>query len=432
VNLNPKTLIDNNPLSGLQIGTILICFLMNLLDGMDILIISYAAPAIATDWNIKPAALGTVFSAGLFGMTIGTLFLAPYADKIGRKTIIVISGAIMGICIYITSYATNITELLLCRFVSGLGIGSMLASTASLVAEYTPNKTRDFWVSLIIAGYPVGAVLSGLVAAKVIPLDGWQQMFKIAGIASMFSVPLTLLFLSESIDYYTRTQPKGALEKINKILKKMNFDGIDALPKIEKLKSAIPIDQLLKTAYLKPTLQLWVALFMAFASLYFLTSWIPKLAKDAGLSMELSIYAGTIFNLGAFFGIVTQGYLSSKFGLKKTLGIILVLTGLLMASFGLFIGSDWILFILALLGFGIQGGFVGLYALSARLYPTQFRTTGIGWSMGAGRIGGMVGPYIAGLLIAGGIGIGLNFIIFAIPAIISGIVTSKIDSDQIS
>ena len=103
-----------------------------------------------------------------------------------------------------------------------------------------------------------------------------------------------------------------------------------------------------------------------------------------------------------------------------------------MASFGLFIGSDWILFILALLGFGIQGGFVGLYALSARLYPTQFRTTGIGWSMGAGRIGGMVGPYIAGLLIAGGIGIGLNFIIFAIPAIVSGIVTSKIDSDQIS
>ncbi len=429
---NPKALIDKNPMTGLQYSTIFICFLMNMLDGMDVLVISYTAPAIAKAWDISPQALGTVFSAGLFGMTIGTLFLAPFADKIGRKAIILISGIIMGVCIYLTSYATSITELLIYRFVSGLGIGSMLASTASLASEYTPNKTRDFWVSFVISGYPIGAVVAGLVAAKVIPTDGWQQMFRIAGIASMFSVPLILFFLSESIDFYLRTQPQNALEKLNKILTKMNIQSLESLPIIDKIKSKLPVDQLLKTDFKKPTLQLWAALFMAFAALYFLTSWIPKLAKDAGLSMELAIYAGTVFNIGAFFGIITQGYFSSKYGLKKTLGVILVLTGVLMASFGLFVGSDVILLILALLGFGIQGGFVGLYALSARLYPTEFRTTGVGWAMGAGRLGGIVGPMIGGLLIGAGLGIATNFLIFAVPALLSGLITAKIDSKEIS
>lgn len=429
---NPKALIDKSPMTALQYSTIFICFLMNMLDGMDVLVISYTAPAIAKAWDVSPQALGTVFSAGLFGMTIGTLFLAPFADKIGRKAIILISGIIMGVCIYLTSYATSITDLLIYRFISGLGIGSMLASTASLASEYTPNKTRDFWVSFVISGYPIGAVVAGLVAAKVIPTDGWQQMFRIAGIASMFSVPLILFFLSESIDFYLRTQPTNALEKLNKILTKMNIQPLESLPKIEKIKSKLPVDQLLKTDFKKPTLQLWVALFMAFAALYFLTSWIPKLAKDAGLSMELAIYAGTVFNIGAFFGIITQGYFSSKYGLKKTLGVILVLTGVLMASFGLFVGSDVILLILALLGFGIQGGFVGLYALSARLYPTEFRTTGVGWAMGAGRLGGIVGPMIGGLLIGAGLGIATNFLIFAIPALLSGLITAKIDSKEIS
>jgi len=429
---NPKSLIDKNPMTGLQYSTILICFLMNMLDGMDVLVISYTAPAITKAWDISPQALGTVFSAGLFGMTIGTLFLAPFADKIGRKSIILISGIIMGVCIYLTSYAASITELLIYRFVSGLGIGSMLASTASLASEYTPNKTRDFWVSFVISGYPIGAVVAGLVAAKVIPTEGWQQMFRIAGIASMFSVPLILFFLSESIDFYLRTQPQNALEKLNKILAKMNIQPLESLPIIDKIKSKLPVDQLLKTDFKKPTLQLWAALFMAFAALYFLTSWIPKLAKDAGLSMELAIYAGTVFNIGAFFGIITQGYFSSKYGLKKTLGVILVLTGVLMASFGLFVGSDVILLILALLGFGIQGGFVGLYALSARLYPTEFRTTGVGWAMGAGRLGGIVGPMIGGLLIGAGLGIATNFLIFAVPALLSGLITAKIDSKEIS
>lgn len=419
-------------MSNLQLSTIIICFVMNMLDGMDVLVISYTAPAIAKAWSIGPEVLGTVFSSGLIGMTLGTLFIAPYADKIGRKNLILFSACLMGICIYLTSYATSVNSLLAYRFFSGIGIGCMLASTAALTAEFTPNKSRDFWVSFVISGYPIGAVLSGLVAAKVIPAEGWENMFKYAGLASLTAIPLIIFFLSESLDFYFRAQPKNALPKINAILNKMGFQAINILPEKAKSLPAIPVNKLLEGKFKKPSIELWIALFMAFAALYFMTSWIPKLASDAGLSLSLAIYAGTVFNIGAFFGIVTQGYFSSKYGLKKTIGIILILTALLMACFNFFIGSDFILIVFAFLGFGIQGGFVGLYAFAARMYPSEFKTTGIGWAMGAGRIGGIVGPKLGGLLIGMGLTIGTNFLIFAIPALVAGIMTWRNSSEDVS
>lgn len=423
MSVSAKTLIDSGKMTPLQLGTILICFMMNMLDGMDVLIISYTAPAIAKAWSIGPETLGVVFSAGLFGMTVGTFFIAPLADRIGRKNMILFSALIMGIFIYLTSKSTNITHLMLYRMLSGIGIGCMLASTAALAAEYTPDRSRDFWVSFVIAGYPVGAVLSGLVAARVIPAQGWEQMFKYAGLASLVTVPFIIIFLTESIDFYLQKQPEHALTKINSILSRMGGAALASLPPKPEPLSAIPVRKLLAGKYKKPTIELWIALFLAFASLYFMTSWVPKLASDAGLSMQLAIYAGTVFNGGAFLGIVTQGYFSSQYGLKKTIGWILILTSVLMVCFGFFVGSDWLLILFGLLGFGIQGGFVGLYAFAARMYPSEIKTTGIGWSMGFGRLGAVVGPALAGVLLGMGVSIGTSFIIFAIPTALAGLMT---------
>jgi MFS transporter, AAHS family, 4-hydroxybenzoate transporter len=179
------------------------------------------------------------------------------------------------------------------------------------------------------------------------------------------------------------------------------------------------------------TINLWIALFMAFATLYFLTTWIPKLASSAGLSMELAIYAGTVFNLGAFAGIMTQGYLSSHFGLKRTIFGFLAATAILMVIFGFFKGSAVVLVLFGLIGFGVQGGFVGLYAVAARLYPTEIRSTGVGFAMSAGRVGGIAGPFFGGLLIGTGLSMTGNFIIFAIPTILAGIATLLIKSPEI-
>ncbi|UWX53909.1 MFS transporter [Maribacter litopenaei] len=316
---NIQKLIDSSAMSKLQYGTILVCFLMNILDGMDVLVISYCAPAIAKSWEVDPEALGIVFSAGPAGMTLGALFTAPFADQMGRKKMIVLSALLMGTSIMLTAWTTTVTQLIALRFISGIGIGSMLASTAALTAEYTPNKSRDFWVSFVISGYPVGAVLSGLVAASVVPASGWQMMFKLAGLASFVTIPLILIFLSESIDFYFNRQPNNGLAKANKTIVKMGFEPVEAFPPRESKTSGIPVKRLLNDEFRISTIQLWIALFQAFGCLYFLTSWIPKMAETTGLSMSLAIYAGTVFNVGAWGGIILQGYFSSDSGLRKPL-----------------------------------------------------------------------------------------------------------------
>jgi len=429
----PTTILDSQKLSYLQLSTILICFLMNMLDGMDVMVISYVAPHISSAWSISPQSLGIVFSAGLLGMSIGAMFLAPFADKIGRKTMILICGLLMGISVFSTILANSVEALIFFRVISGLGIGGMLASTATLTAEYAPKQKKDFWVSFVISGYPIGAVLSGMVAAKIIPLYGWQTMFQIAGITTLVTLPVTLFFLSESLDFLLKTQPKNALSKANSILSKMTLPTLTSLPNINnESKIKISVTSLLKPETKTATIRLWIAIFMAFASLYFLTTWIPKLALATGLSVELAIYAGTIFNLGAFLGIVSQGYLSSKFGLKKTICGFLVVTAFLMLIFGFFSGSVMTLILFGLIGFGIQGGFVGLYSVAARIYPTEIRTTGVGWAVGAGRIGAIVGPILGGVLIGLGLSMSINFIVFAVPTLIGGIITLYISSDKLA
>lgn len=424
--------LDSSPVSKLQYTTIFVCFIMNILDGMDVLIISYCAPSIAKAWGTGPEALGIVFGAGLAGMTLGAMFLAPFADRIGRKKIILLSSILMGVTMYMTAYSQDVIQLMILRFLSGIGIGSMLASTAVLTSEYAPNRTKDFWVSFVLAGYPVGAVLSGLVTAEFIPSQGWERMFQWAGIASLLSIPMIWFFLSESVEFYLKKQPQMALEKANRILSKMKRPILSQLPEKAKPKATVPIKELFELEYRKPTYQLWAAFFLSFATLYFLLSWIPKLASNAGLSLSLAIYAGTVFNVGAIVGIISQGYFSSRFGLKKTIFAYFVLTAVLLLTFKLFTDSDWVLVIFGLIGFGLQGGFVGLYAVAARMYPTEFRTMGVGWAIGSGRLGGVIGPAIGGVLVGIGLSMTTNFIIFAMPILLAGFVTLFISSKEVS
>jgi MFS family permease len=390
-------------MKAIQILIIVICFLCNMLDGMDVLIISYTAPAIAKAWSISPANLGIVFSSGLVGMTVGAIFLAPLADRFGRKPLMILAALIMGSCIYLTSFATDINVLMIYRFISGLGIGTMMASTAAITAEYAPVSTRDFWVSTVVAGYPVGAVLTGLSSAKIIAESGWEHLFQLAGIATFLVVPILLFLLKESDEFKAKAKPEEA-----------------------------KLSALFTSEYKWSTWQLWGALFLSFTTLYFLMNWIPKLAANAGLSMELAIYSGTIFNLGAIVGIPVQGYFSSRFGLKKSIGTLLLITAVLLGIFGLFSGSNLILVVLFFLGFGVQGSFVGLYAVAARMYPTAFRSTGVGWAIGMGRLGGIIGPVLGGLLVGLGFGMAQSFIFFALPSFIAGLITLKISAKTIS
>ena len=416
--------INNSKPTWLQLTTVSICFLMNMLDGTNVMIISYTAPVLAKEFVINSQLMGFVFSAGLLGMAVGAMFLAPIADKIGRYKLILVSVILMGSTIFLTAFAQGVVYLIIFRILSGLGIGAMLASTATLASEYAPPKRKSLWVSLVMGGYPIGAVLSGLAVAYLLPKYGWKLVFEFAGIATIITIPLIIFYLGESLDFLLKTQPKNALEQLNKLLIKMHLPPLSELPVlsiIDKQKNTV-------TSLMVPnlkwgTIKLWIGIFMSFATLYFLTSWIPKLASITGMSVSLAIYAGTIFNLGAFAGIITQGFLSARFGLRSTISWFLVFTSFLMISFGFFTSSMGILIMIGLIGFGIQGGFVGLYSLAAEIYPTKIRATGVGWAIGLGRAGAIIGPIIGGILITTGMHMSATFFVFSIPLFVAATAT---------
>jgi AAHS family 4-hydroxybenzoate transporter-like MFS transporter len=428
-----KHLIDTSKISTLQIGVIAVCMIMNMLDGMDVMVISYTAPSLSEEWGIAPSTLGVVFSMALFGMALGAAFLAPLADTFGRRNIILACIVVMGGGVLLTSSAQTVLQLAALRFVSGLGIGAMLASTVTLSSEYAPERQKNFVVGIVLAGYPIGATLSGLIAAQIIPAYGWRTMFITAGMITFVSLPLAYFLCVESWEWLLKKQPEGALVNINNILKKMNHPGADDLPEKSKEAMSKPgVSSLFIPERKDGTVKLWIAFFTGFATLYFLTAWIPNLARGTGLSIELAIYAGTIFNLGAIFGNLSQGYLSQIIGLKKAIVLFYGLTTIFMVIFAYLSGNLAILLSFGIIGFGVQGGLIGLWTVGAKIYPTEIRNTGLGWAAGAGRTGAIVSPTIGGFLVGAGLTMASSFIVFVFPLLIACISVSMMKNPELA
>lgn len=406
--------------TGLQLRTLILCFVLNMLDGADVLVVSFVAPVLTREWHISDAVFGLVFSSGLAGMTLGALLLAPYADLWGRKTLILFATGVIASGMLASAMADNVYQLVALRFWTGLGIGSMLASVATLASEFAPERYRPFAVITATAGYPIGATLAGLIGGAIIPAFGWQGMFVFVGAGSLLMLPLLHLALPESVQFLVARQPRHALLRANRYLAAQGLALLDALPPRTSLSSRPPIGSLLRRDLRSGTFLIWGAFFSAFLTLYFLTSWVPRIALEAGYPLATAINGSAIFNLGAFVGLITLGWLAPRIGLAKLVGLFFVLAMLAMLVFGEWHAPTSVFYAdMFLIGFLLQGGFGGLYGMVARFYPTEMKTTGVGWAIGVGRLGAVAGPILGGMAISGGLGLQVTFALFALPVIVA-------------
>lgn len=427
--MDVRNTIDESPITSLQLVVIGLCFFINMLDGMDVLAISLAAPVLSQDWQIPATQLGRVFSAALFGMALGSIFLAPLADVIGRRKLIMLCLSIITVGMIATAFAQTIPQLYVLRFITGLGVGGILASMATMSAEFSPRRRRNLLVTFVQAGYPVGAAVLGIIVVEgnMLPSFGWPSVFLLAGILTAAVLPMVALWMPESLEFLLKRQPPGALESVNGILRRMGHDTIDelpALPEAQETRSGLAalgsgVAALFSSEHRRSTLLLWVAFFMAFGTLYFLLSWVPQLGRNAGLPLDRAIYASVVLNLSAFLGMVSLGYLADRFGLKRIIIAWLGLAAVLMWGFQAFASPLMIMVAIGLIGFTMEGGFIGIYVAAARIYPTLIRNTGVGWAIGAGRTGAIIGPIFAGWLVAQGLGMGESFRVFAIPLVLA-------------
>lgn len=426
--------IDNGQISGQQILVIGLCMFFNMLDGFDITAMAVVATSVSNDLDLSADRLGLIFSFALAGMMAGAMVLAPVSDIIGRRKMIILSVVIVGISIIFTATATTLTEFIVLRFISGLGAGAMLASQATLAAEYSPDKYRALSVALVTSGYPLGAMMTSVMAGFILPEYGWRGMFWFGGGLTLVMGLVAWAMIPESLKYLFERRPEGALERVNKILTKLKKPTLDSLPEVavqESPKStglASNMLGLLTREHRTKTLTLWLTFFMCFSTLYFLMSWIPRMMEQAGFSPEVGRYAFFLFNFGGVIGIYTTGTLAIRFHLTKILSIFLIAAAIGMIIFAAAPSQEGLLLTLTfIIGVLQQGGFTGLYAVAAKVYPTHIRTTGIGFAIGLGRFGAVVGPGLAGFLIAAGLSMSGNYYVFAVPMIIGGLLSYRLN-----
>jgi AAHS family 4-hydroxybenzoate transporter-like MFS transporter len=425
--------IDDGKISGQQILVVGLCMFFNMLDGFDIIAMAVVAGDVSREMMLPPDKIGWIFSFALAGMMAGAMLLAPISDIIGRRKVIVVSIVVVGVSILLTANATTLTEFIVLRFISGVGAGVMLASQATLAAEYSPEKYRSLSVTFVTSGYALGAMLTSVAAGLILPDYGWRGMFWFGGVATLVMGVVAWLLIPESLKYLLERRPSDALRRINKILTKLKRDTLLQMPDVDprqqkqSLGMVQVMSQLLAKEHRKVTLTLWTTFFLAFSALYFLLSWIPMLIEDSGFSAADAREAFFLFNLGGVIGVWILGILSTRWKLTNIVFALMFSASIFMVIFAAIPGDiDFLFTLIFVIGLLQQGGFTGLYAAAAKAYPTSMRSTGIGWSIGLGRFGAVAGPAVAGYLIAGGLDMAANFYIFAVPLAASAIIAYRL------
>jgi MFS transporter, AAHS family, 4-hydroxybenzoate transporter len=313
------------------------------------------------------------------------------ADRFGRRPIILTALALMSLGMIGCGFVTSVTGLMLARVVVGAGIGTVLAAMAALSAEAAPAGRQDMAVGLVQAGYPLAAVFTGFAVAATEPVYGWQNLLLFAGIVTVAMLPIAFFILPEKV--------------IGSAAAKLSAGAAIAALFSEKLRAR--------------TLFLWLATFMGLMVLYFITSWITKLSVQAGLSETNSIYAGALYNGGAFAGTMLMSLLSARIALSKLVPILLMSAAAAMLWFGSVpMSVPATLAVAFIIGVTLQGGYNGIWPIAAGAYPAENRATGIGWAVSIGRGGAIIGPIMGGYLMNAHIALPVLFAVYCVPLLL--------------
>ena len=381
-----------------------LCFAINMADGIDVTILSFIAPRLQDEWGIGPDTMGNLFSAGLIGMAIGGMFLAPLADRFGRRRLILVALALMSTGMVASGFVSTVVQLFGLRVIVGSGIGTVLATMAALAAETAPPSGRNFAVGMVQAGYPFAAVFTGLIVANLLPVYGWAAMLIGAGVVTVALFPLAWALLP-------RTAPQSA----------------------ERQAGSIRVSALFAADYRWRTVALWGAVFFGLMVLYFIVSWIPKLAIQAGLSETNGIYAGALYNFGAFCGTTAMALLSTRLPLRQIVPTMLLSAVAAMMVFAsVSMGVAATLAVAFVIGVTLQGGYNGVWPLAAGAYPPDRRATGVGWAIGIGRSGAILGPMIGGYLMAAEASLPLLFGAYCVPLVLCALCAALVERGRVA
>ena len=420
--INVTSVINESRISGFQTGIYLLCFACLLMDGFDVQSLGYVAPALSAELHITRVQLGPVLSAAPLGVLLGSILCSMLADKIGRRPVLIGSTLFYALLTFLTARANSLDELRIVRVIGGIGMGAIMPNAMALVGEYSPLRSRVTIMMVVSNGFTAGAALGGFVAAWLLPRFGWRSVFYFGAAVPMVIAIAMLFVLPESLQFLALHGRKMA--QIGRWLKRirpsLEVAGAEFVVPDEPKKGGITFIRLLYSGRTAGTLLLWTVNFMNLLNLYFLQGWLTTVVTDAGYPQTTAAVVASMVQVGGTIGAFSLGWFVHKWGFVPVLATCGVLASINIAA----IGQPWIPLamlttVVFIAGVCVTGGQAAINALAATYYPTELRSTGIGASLGVGRLGAIIGPTLASVLLSFGWSARDLFLAAAVPPLLA-------------
>jgi len=394
--------LENQRIGGLQIRVAALCTLVQICDGHDINSIGMAVPSLTHAWNLAGPAFSQAFVASSIGILVGALSSGPIGDRFGRKPLLLASIAILGLASLFSAFATSLEMLSVLRFFTGLGIGGAMPGTVAITGDYTPQRWRATIIMITFTGAPAGGFLGGQAVAALLPHFGWPVIFLIGGIVPLLMVPVLAVWLPES-PRFLAARPNLSARQTTMLRNLGVTTGFGAAHRAD-IAAGNPIKMLFGAGYALQTVLLWVIFFCSLMNLFLFAYWTPQVLHLIGYSPSAAVFASSLRDFGAMFAVLYLGVLIDRVGPQRILALHYAAGAVFIAVVALIALPYMILLAtLFLCGLTIVGSQTGANAACGLLYPARMRTSGIGWALGIGRLGGIAAPALGGWLLARGL-----------------------------
>jgi AAHS family 4-hydroxybenzoate transporter-like MFS transporter len=409
--------IDAAPLSGFHLRVIGLCALLLFFEGFDLQSIGFAAPAIVRAFDWPKQVLGWVFSAGQAGMVVGALLGGLAGDRWGRRRVFIACGVEFGLASLAMVLVRNHYELMALRFIAALGLGAAGPLALTIASDYCPARLRAGLTMLMYCAFTIGGVGASSVVA-ILAAHGWKAVFIVGGVLPLLLVPVLIAALPESLNYLVAAGGRGA--QVARVLARLQpgtrFAADAAFFMREAHESRLQVLELFRRGYARRTLLLWSCLFIALITLFGVSNWLATLLDQIGMNAGQIAVINATGQAGGLVGSIAGARLIMRQPPMRTAAAFYVPAALLVAGYAFAGPHTLALAIVAFAGsFFLIGAQNIVNATAGPLYPPRMRATGVGWALGIGRIGGVIGPLIAGALVAGGWSAQAVFIAAGLP-----------------
>ncbi|WOH38519.1 MFS transporter [Thalassotalea fonticola] len=415
--------IQQEPMKIGQWYVVAICIGILALDGYDVLAIAFAAPGMTAEWGLSKAVLGIILPLELVGMALGSIVMGALADTRGRRPTMLLGLIILTIGMAIAGLAPNVWVLGASRVFTGIGIGGLLAAATATSSDYCNNKNRSLAVTLVAGGFAFGVYLGATFLAPLLKQYDWRVTFYLGAVISFLFIPLVYLLVPETVSFLERKRPAGALELIQKIMRRLGHSVPETLKSQEQQKiEPVGAKNLFKGGLAVTTGILLFAYFGNIGTYYYFVKWLPTIVSDLGHSASEATKVLGVISLGGVVGSIGMGIIARFLPIRVLMVTCLIFAAIGVGLFPYFTDTlasmKQIGFFTGTFIFAAISGFFGLFSSS---FPSSLLGSGSGLVLGIGRGGAVLGPMIPGFLFAAGIPLTNVALMMAAGSFLAGI-----------